>query len=220
MNYATLVKTIKSYVENDFPQSIGTDGLTSTEQIDTFIKLTEQRIYNSVQILDLRKNVTGSATASNAYMSLPTDWLASFSVASIDPSTGAYTFLYDRDVSYIREAFPIPATEGAPTHYALFDDDTMLFGPTPDQTYSIELHYFFYPETIVTASTTWLGDNFDSVLLAGCLLEAYTFMKGEPDVLEMYRERYELALGLLKQLAEGKNRQDNYTTLQTRTQVR
>lgn len=220
MNYATLVETIKGYTENDFPDTAGSGGLTSTEQLDTFIQQAEQRIFNNVQLLDFRKNVTGNVTSSNRYLTTPADWLANFSLAVIDPLTGDYEFLLNKDVSYIREAFPSPSSTGKPTHYAMFDKNTYLLGPTPDQNYSVELHYFYYPESIVTASTTWLGDNFDTVLLYGSLLEAYTFMKGEPDVIAEYQKRYDEAFAMLKQLGEGKNRQDMYRTQQVRYPVR
>ena len=220
MNYATLVSTIQAYVENDFPDTAGSGGLTSTEQIDTFIQQAEQRVYNTVQLLNLRKNVVGSASSGNKYLTVPTDWLANFSLALIDPSTGAYSYLLNKDVNFIREAFPYPTVTGAPTHYAMFDNSSYILGPTPDASYQFELHYFYYPESIVTASTTWLGDNFDSVLLYGSLLEAYTFMKGEADVLSGYQSRYENVLAMLKAYGEGKNRQDMYRTPQVRYPVR
>ena len=226
MNYDTLFETIKGYVENDFPNTswTGSDGssavtLTSTEQINTFIQEAEQRIFNTVQLLDLRKNVTGSITSGNKYLSVPTDWLANFSLAVID-ATGRYEYLLNKDVSYIRQSFPNPSTTGIPTHYAYFDENSYILGPTPDANYAVELHYFYYPESIVTAGTTWLGDNFDSVLLYGSLLEAYTFMKGEQDVITEYQKRYDEAMGMLKQLGEGKNRQDMYRTPQVRYPVR
>jgi hypothetical protein len=227
MNYTTLFDTIQGYVENEFPDTTvndssgsGTSTFTSKEQIDTFIKEAEQRIYNSVQILALRKNVTGQVTAGNRYLSTPSDWLANFSLAAIDPVTGGYEYLLNKDVNYIREAFPFPATSGKPTHYAYFDEDSYILGPTPDADYVMELHYFYYPQSIVDAGTSWLGDNFDSVLLYGSLLEAYTFMKGETDVIQNYTARYNEALALLKQLGEGKNRQDMYRTQQARVPVR
>ena len=220
MNYATLVETIQAYTENDFPDTAGSGGLTSAQQTDTFIQQAEQRIYNNVQLLELRKNVTGNATATNKYLSVPTDWLANFSLAVIDPTSGAYEYLLNKDVNFIREAFPYPATTGKPTHYAMFDQNSYILGPTPDASYSMELHYFYYPQSIVTASTSWLGDNFSSVLLYGSLLEAYTFMKGEADVLAQYQKRYDEALAQLKELAEGKNRQDMYRTQQVRYPVR
>ena len=220
MNYAALSASIQAYTENDFPDTAGTGGLTSTEQIDTFIQQAEQRIYNSVQLLDLRKNVTGNTTAANKYLSVPSDWLANFSLAVIDPVTGAYDYLLNKDVNFIRESFPYPSTSGKPTHYAMFDQNSYLLGPTPDANYSIELHYFYYPPSIVTSGTSWLGDNFDSALLYGSLLEAYTYMKGEQDVIVEYQKRYDEALSLLKTLSEGKNRQDMYRTPQVRYPVK
>jgi len=227
VNYATLFETIKGYCENDFPNTSFTDSagsgtatFTSTEQVDTFIREAEQRIYNSVQILALRKNVTGNTTTGNKYLTVPSDWLANFSLAVIDPITGGYEYLLNKDVNYIREAFPYPSTTGKPTHYAMFDDDSYILGPTPDANYEVELHYFYYPQSIVDAGTSWLGDNFDSVLLYGSLLEAYTYMKGEPEVIQNYTARYNEALAMLKQLGEGKNRQDMYRTPQARYPVK
>jgi hypothetical protein len=220
MNYATLVETIQAYTENDFPDTAGSGGLTSAEQTATFVEQAELRIYNNVQLLELRKNVTGAATATNKYLSVPSDWLANFSLAVIDPTSGAYEYLLNKDVNYIREAFPYPATTGKPTHYAMFDQNSYILGPTPDASYNMELHYFYYPQSIVTASTSWLGDNFSSALLYGSLLEAYTFMKGEADVLAQYQKRYDEALAQLKELSEGKNRQDMYRTQQIRFPVR
>ena len=220
MNYATLVSTIKAYTENDFPDTEGSGGLTSTEQIDTFIEQAETRIYNNVQLLDLRKNVTGNASSGNMYLGVPSDWLANFSLAVIDPVTGGYEYLLNKDVNYIREAFPYPATTGKPTHYAMFDQNSYILGPTPDANYNMELHYFYYPPSIVTAGTSWLGDNFDTVLLYGALLEAATYMKSEADVVAQYQNRYNEALAQLKELAEGKNRQDMYRTQQVRYPVR
>jgi hypothetical protein len=225
MNYAELFETIKGYVENDFPNTswTGSDGsstvtLTSTEQINTFIQEAEQRIFNTVQLLDLRKNVTGNMTSGNKYLSVPSDWLANFSLAVID-ATGRYEYLLNKDVSYIRQAFPNPSTTGIPTHYAYFDENSYILGPTPDSNYAVELHYFYYPPSIVTAGTSWLGDNFDSVLLYGSLLEAYTFMKGEADIIAGYQKRYDEAMAMLKQLGEGKNRQDMYRSGQARYPV-
>ena len=226
MNYDQLFETIKGYVENDFPNTSWTDSagtgtvtFTSTEQINTFIVNAEERIFNAVQLLDLRKNVTGNCTAGNKYLSVPTDWLANFSLAVID-GDGNYEYLLNKDVSYIRQAFPNPNVEGLPSHYAYFDENSYILGPTPDDNYEVELHYFYYPASITTASTSWLGDNFESVLLYGSLLEAYTFMKGEQDVIAGYQKRYDEALALLKQLAEGKNREDMYRSGQVRYPVR
>ena len=225
MDYAALFETIKGYVENDFPNTSWTDStgsgtvtLTSTEQINTFIEQAEQRVFNTVQLLDLRKNVTGNCTVSNKYLSVPSDWLANFSIAVIDGS-GNYEYLLNKDVNFIRQAFPNPNDMGLPYCYAYFDDNSYILGPTPDASYAVELHYFYYPPSIVTAGTSWLGDNFDSVLLYGSLLEAYTFMKGEQDVIAGYQKRYDEALGMLKQLSEGKNRQDMYRSGQARYPV-
>jgi hypothetical protein len=218
MNYAALVSAIEAYTENDFPDTAGSGGLTSTEQINIFIQEAEQRIYNTVQLLDLRKNVTGNVTSGNKYLSVPTDWLANFSLAVIDAS-GDYSYLLNKDVNFIRESFPNPTDTGLPEYYSFFDENSYILGPTPDANYAVELHYFYYPESIVTAGTSWLGDNFDSVLLYGALLEAYTFMKGEQDVIAGYQKRYDEAMGMLKQLGEGKNRQDMYRTPQARYPV-
>ena len=227
MNYVTLFKTIKSYVENDFPNQdwtdtagSGTTTLTGTEQINTFIQQAEQRINNTVQLPVQRVNVVGSTTANNKYLNFPAGWLADFSLAVIDPVTQAQTYLYQKDVEYIREAFPVPTATGTPSHYAIFNNVTFILGPTPDASYNMEMHYYAYPPSIVTAGTSWVGDNFDSVLLYGSLLEAYTFMKGEPDVLQNYTARYTDAMLQLKQLGEGKDRQDTYRTMQARIPVR
>ena len=226
MNYAQLFETIKGYVENDFPDQDWTDSagtgtvtLTGTEQINTFIQQAEQRIYNSVQLPVERVNVVGSTTANNKYLNFPAGWLADFSLAVIDPVTGGQTYLLNKDVEFIRESYPIPTDTGTPAYYAIFNNETFILGPTPDASYNMEMHYFAYPQSIVTAGSSWLGDNFDSVLLYGSLLEAYTFMKGETDVIQNYLGRYNEALMQLKQLGEGKDRQDTYRTPQARIPV-
>ena len=208
MTYAELVAAINSYCENSF----------ETTDVNNFIDAAEQRIYNSVQLPDLRKNVTGSVTSGNKYLAVPSDWLATFSLAIVT-AAGDYEFLLNKDVNFIREAYPNPTTTGTPAHYAQFDDTTFILGPTPDATYTAELHYYHYPESIITAGTTWLGDNFDSALLYGALLEAYTFLKGEKDVMEYYQKRYDEAFGMLKQLADGKNRRDTYRSGQLRVGI-
>jgi hypothetical protein len=227
MNYTQLFETIKGYVENDFPDQDWTDSagtgtvtLTSTEQINTFIKQAEQRIYNSVQLPVFRKNVTGLVTVGNKYLNVPTDWLATFALAVIHPVTQEQTYLLNKDVEFIRESFPPPDVLGTPQYYAIFDNTTFILGPTPDVGYNMELHYFGYPVSIVTAGTSWLGDNFDQILLYGALIEAYTFMKGEADVIGQYSKRYDESILLLKQLGEGKDRQDTYRTMQARIPVR
>jgi len=227
MNYDTLFKTIQAYVENDFPDTavIDTTGtsttLADTTQINTFIEQAEQRIYNSVQIPDLRKNSTANLTSGNQYLPVPSDWLSTFSLAVVD-GDGKYHYLLNKDVNFIRESYPNPSTTGLPQHYSQWDDAYFIMGPTPDDTYSVELHYFYYPASITVSNTgtTWLGDNFDSALLYGALLEAYTFMKGEADVQQAYQKRYDESLAMLKQLGEGKNRQDMYRTPQVRYPVR
>lgn len=209
MNYSELVAEIESYTENQF----------QVADINTFIEQAEQRVYNTVQLPALRKNVTGTMTIGNKYLTLPTDWLATFSFAAID-NDGNYTYLLDKDVNFIRQSYPSPSSQGLPEYYAQFDQNTFILGPTPDETYSVELHYYAYPQSIVTAGTSWLGDNFDSVLLYGSLLEAYTYMKGEADVIAQYQKRYDEALALLKQLGDGKNRRDAYRNGQVRDIVR
>ena len=219
MNYSQLFETIKGYVENDFPSTSFTDSagsgtatLTSTEQVNTFIEEAERRIYNSVQILALRKNMVGNTTASNPYLTVPSDWLANFSLAVIDPTSGEYSYLLNKDVNYIRQAFPSPTATGKPSHYAMFDDDSYILGPTPNLDYDVELHYFYYPPSIVTSGTSWLGDNFDPALLYGSLLEAYTFMKGEQDMMALYAQQYQMALAGMKQFGESKEVTDDYRT--------
>jgi hypothetical protein len=219
MNYAQLTAAIKGYAENDFPSTVGS--FTSADQIATFVQQAEQRVYNSIQLPALRRNVTGTATQNNKYLTLPQDWLATFSIAVIDPVTGEYEYLLDKDVNFIRQAFPFPAVTGKPTHYAQFDQHSFILGPTPDVSYPVELHYYYYPQSITTAGTSWLGDNFDSVLLYGALLEAAAFMKeSEPEIVGQYTARYNEALALLKNLGEGKNRTDAYRTGQIRVPIR
>jgi hypothetical protein len=218
MNYAQLTAAIKGYCENDFPETV--DNYTSAEQIATFVQNAEERVYNTVQLPALRKNSTSNVVPNYQYLVTPPDYLSVFSFAVID-ADGNYNYLLNKDVNYIRAAYPRANIDvGVPEYYALFDQDTFIFGPTPDAAYQVELHYFYYPESIVTAGNSWLGENFESVLLYGSLLEAYTFMKGEPDVIANYQSRYNEALALLKQLGDGKNRQDAYRSGQVRDRVR
>ena len=217
MNYAQLTAAIRGYAENDFPNTVGS--FTSADQIATFVKNAEQKIYNSVQILALRKNVTGTTTPNNKYLGAPVDWLSTFSLAVIDPVTNEYEYLLDKDVNFIRQSFPFPAVTGKPQYYSLWDENTFFLGPTPDAAYQMELHYFYYPPSIVTAGTSWLGDNFDTALLYGALVEAATFMKSDPDTLTNYTNRYIEAMSLLKQLSEGKNRSDAYRNGQIRVPI-
>ena len=233
MNYTQLSNAIKAYCENEFPQTVSS--VTSIQQINYFIEQAEQRIYNSVQFPSLRKNVTGFTTANNKYLSAPDDFLAAYSMAVIDPTTGAYEYLLNKDVNFIREAYPIPTSTGKPVYYALFgptttntnppvirNELTFILGPTPDILYNVELHYYYYPESITTAASgqTWLGDNFDSVLLYGSLLEAATFMKSDADTIANYQKRYDEALMLAKRLGDGMERQDAYRSGQVRYPVK
>jgi hypothetical protein len=216
MNLTTLRATIRAYAENDFPQTVGSGGLTSDEQVDTFIRQAEQRIYNSVQFPSIRKNVTGTTTPGNKYLATPVDFLASYSIAVIDPVTTDYEFLLNKDVNFIRAAYPKATDSGTPAYYALFDENTFILGPTPDAAYTMELHYYYYPASIVDAGTSWLGDNFDSVLIYGSLLEAASFMKSDVDTIKNYTERYGEALLLAKRLGDGMDRSDAYRSGQFR----
>lgn len=208
MDYTALKANIQDITETSF----------TDEQLAMFVQQAEQKIYNSVQIPELRKNVTGTATNGNKYLSMPEDFLYSYSMAVVDGS-GNYSYLLNKDVNFIREAYPAPGGIGLPKHYAFFDGNTFILGPTPDADYAVELHYGYYPESIVTAGTTWLGDEFDSALLNGALVEAIRFLKGEQDVVNMYNQMYVLAIGLLKNLGDGKLRQDTYRSGQVRTAV-
>lgn len=235
MTYDELYATIQSYTENQFPETYLADGsAVSTEtQINTFIKQAEQRIYNTIQFPSLRKNVTGLTTTNNKYLSCPGDFLAVYSLAVID-ATGAYEFLLNKDVNFIRQSYPSPTDTSIPKYYALFgptttnsltpvitDELSFILGPTPDAAYGVELHYYYYPESIVDAADghTWLGDNFDSVLLYGSLVEANTFMKGESDMTALYNQKYNEALAQAKRLGDGMERQDAYRSGQYRQAV-
>ncbi len=208
MNYTELKTNIEDICENTF----------TDDQLAMFSQQAEQKIYNSVQIPALRKNVTGGLAANNQYLTLPVDYLYAYSLAVIDGS-GDYVYLLDKDVNFIREAYPSSTGTGLPVHYANFDDTAFILGPTPDSAYTAELHYGYYPESIVTAGTTWLGDEFDSALLNGALVEAIRFMKGEQDMVDMYNKMYALSLGLLINLGDGKLRGDAYRSGQPRNPV-
>ena len=224
MNYTQLTQAIISYAESSEPEFVA--------NIPVFVQIAEQRVYDSVQLAYLRKNVTGTASASNKYLSTPSDFLSVYSVAIIKPN-GEYEYLLNKDVNFIRQAYPSPTDTGAPKYYAIFGPTTtpdnpptltnelsFILGPTPDISYPVELHYFFYPESIVTAGTTWLGDNAESVLLYGALREAAVFQKGEADVVAMYEQKYMESLALLKNLGDGKERTDSFRTGQVRIPVR
>ena len=217
MSYDELVTAVSDYTENTFP----------TADMNTFISQAEQRIYNTVQFPSLRKNVTGNVSTGAPYLACPADFLSAYSLAVID-GAGAYEFLLNKDVNFIRQAYPTPGSTGTPKYYALFGPQssdpkevTFILGPTPDANYSVELHYYFYPESITTVSggRTWLGDNFDSVLLYGTLVEAYTYMKGEADITGLYNTKYNEALSMAKRLGDGLERQDAYRSGQYRQQV-
>jgi hypothetical protein len=217
MNYTALSDAIQAYTENTEADFIA--------EIPVFVQQAEQRIYNSVQFPSIRKNVTGSVSTNNKYLGCPSDFLAVYSMAVVD-GTGAYEYLLNKDVNFIRQAYPVPTDTGLPRYYALFgpqsndvNELSFILGPTPDATYTVELHYYYYPESIVTASTTWLGDNFDTVLLYGSLVEAYTYMKGEQDMMALYNGKYQEALALAKRLGDGMERQDAYRSGQYRQKV-
>ena len=216
MNYAELTAAIINYSESN--------DSTFVAAIPTFIRNAEQRIYNSVQLSYLRRNATSRLTPNNKYLSAPNDFLSVYSLAVVKP-TGEFEYLLNKDVNFIRQAYPTPNDTGVPKYYAIFGPTTtsdtppvltnelsFLLGPTPNSNYIVELHYFYYPESIVTAGTTWLGDNFDSVLLNGALVEAIRFIKGEPDMVALYDKMFNESLALLKNLGDGKQRQDSYRT--------
>lgn len=210
MNYSTLTTLIQQYCEST--------ETTFVANIPTFVQLAEERVYNSVQIPAIRRNQTGTLSINNKYLTLPSDWLATFSLAVIN-TDGSQEFLLDKDVNFIRQSYPSPTDTGKPQYYAIFDANTFILGPTPDSNYSVEMHYYYYPTSIVTAGTTWLGDNFETVLLYGSLREAYTYLKGEADMMQYYDQKYQEALGLLKQLGDGKDRRDAYRSGQVRVPV-
>jgi hypothetical protein len=224
MNYTQLSANIQAYTENTESNFVA--------EIPVFVQQAEQRIYNTVQFPSIRKNVTGVMSTGNKYLACPTDFLAVYSMAVITDvtggnlNTGTYEYLLNKDVNYIRQAYPVPNDTGEPKYYALFGPQStnaaelsFIIGPTPDQNYNVELHYYYYPESIVTAGTTWLGDNFDSVLLYGSLVEAYTYMKGEADIMAFYNTKYQEALALAKRLGDGMERQDAYRSGQYRQKV-
>ena len=212
MNYTELVQQIEDTTENSY----------STDDIDSMIRRVEQLIYNTVQLPSLRKNVTGTLTNGNKYLASPGDFLSVYSLAVIK-TNGEYLYLLNKDVNWIREAYPSPTSTGLPKYYAIFgptttntdppaitDELSFILGPTPNSAYSVELHYFYLPESIVDAGTSWLGDNFDSALLNGCLVEAARFMKAEQDIIQNYDKLYVQSIALLKQLGDGKMRTDAY----------
>lgn len=220
MNYAQLSAALIAYTENQSSEFAA--------QIPTFVQQAEQRIYNAVQLANLRKNVTGNATVNNKYLQCPSDFLSAYSLAVIDGS-GNYTYLQNKDVNFIRQVYPSPTATGLPKYYAIFgprsdneDELAFILGPTPNASYGMELHYYYYPESITVAADgrTWLGDNFDSALFYGALIEAYTYMKGEQDLLNLYNQKWGEAMLLLKNLGDGKQRGDAYRDGQVKLPVK
>ena len=216
MNYTELVTAVSDYCENTFP----------TADMNTFIRQAEQRIYNTAQPANLRKNVTGDLTVGNKYLQCPGDFLSVYSLAVYPSGGGDYLYLLNKDVNFIRDAYPNPSSTGKPKHYAIFGPDsgapnelTFILGPTPDAAYKAELHYYYYPESIVTAQTTWLGDNFDSVLLYGTICEAFVYMRQEGDMVALAQNRFTQAIALYKNLADDKQRMDAYRDGQVRIPV-
>jgi len=217
MNYADLRQAIIDYTE--------TDEAIFVQNIPTFVEQAEERIYNTVQIPALRRNVTGNVTATNKYLACPDDFLSVFSLAAVD-ATGRYEYLLNKDVNFIRQAYPNPNSTGLPRYYALFGprsgnstELSFILGPTPDAAYTMELHYFYYPESIVTAGTSWLGDNYSPVLLYGALREAYLFQKGEQDLITNVEAKYNEALQQLNRLGTGLERGDAYRDGQAKIKV-
>ncbi len=215
MDYTELKANIADVTENSF----------TNDQYALFTEQAEQRIYNTVQIANLRKNVTGSLTSGNKYLEAPSDFLSVFSLAVVK-ANGDFEYLLNKDVNFIRQAYPNPNTTGVPKHYAIFgpqsnnnNELTFILGPTPNAALTAELHYYYYPESMVTAGTTWLGDNFDSALLNAALVEAIRFMKGELDMVQFYERMYAQSIALLKNLGDGKQRMDAYRSGQVRLEV-
>jgi hypothetical protein len=211
VNYSQLVSLIQEYCE--------TTEQTFVANIPTFVQLAEERIYNSVQIPAIRKNVTGTVTINFQYLSIPSDWLSTYSLAAIDPDTGDYEYLLNKDVNYIRAAYPAPTATGLPKYYAVWNDTSFILGPTPNKTYSMELHYYYYPPSIVNVGTSWLGTNYENVLLYGSIREGYTYLKGEQDIMNYYESKYQEAIAQLKRLGDGLDRQDAYRSGQVRIPV-
>ena len=198
MNYTELKTNVNDICEQTF----------TDDQLAMFTKQAEQKIYTTVSLPALRKNQTGSLTSGNKYLTVPSGFLYAYSLALISGSD--YIYLLDKDVNFMREAYPNPATTGVPVHYAIFDETSFIVGPTPNANFEAEIHFAYYPESIVTAGTTWLGTEFDSALLNGALMEAIRFQKGEPDMIATYEKMYVQSIALLKNLGDGKLREDTY----------
>ncbi len=203
MNYTELKTNVNDICEQTF----------TDDQLALFTKQAEQKIYATVSLPALRKNQTGSLTNGNKYLTMPSGFLYAYSLAIVSGSD--YIYLLDKDSNFMREAYPNPATTGVPVHYAVFDQTSFIVGPTPNANFDAEIHFAYYPESIVTAGTTWLGTEFDSALLNGALMEAIRFQKGEPDVIATYEKMYLQSIALLKNLGDGKLREDAYRNGQT-----
>lgn len=203
LNYTQLVSAIYAYLSTD-------ENGMSTDDVNTIIRQAEQRIYYEVQIPVLKKNVTGTATAGNRFLSTPSDYLATYSMAVVNNTTGDYEYLLPKEVAFLREAYPNPTYYGTPRYYALFDNDTILMAPTPDVSYTVELNYFYEPASIVDTSTSWLGNEAENALLYACLVEGYVYLKGEADMMAKYEEKYQSAIAELRVIGEGRNRSDTY----------
>lgn len=201
MNYATLSQLLQDYTQNYSSEFVAA--------IPEIVKLAEDRIYQSVQIPSLKKNSTSAFVSGNKYLAQPDDFLAPYLMA-VKSVSGVYSYLLEKEVGFINEAYPDPSITGVPRYYAIFTDDTFVVAPTPNANLEVELHYFYEPESIVTAGTSWLGDNVESVLFYGALVEAYTYMKGEADLIALYRGRYDESIARLKMLGEGMGKRDNF----------
>ena len=202
--YAELKQAIQDYTEND--------ETTFVNNLPVFIRQTEERILKNVQLNLFRKNVTGTMTSGNKYLAVPSDFLAPFSLSFID-SNSEHQFLLFKDVDYVQSFNPNPATTGEPRFYAVFDVDNFILGPTPNASSTVELHYFYRPVSLTAGSdsgTTWLSENAELAMLYGCLIEAYTFMKGEQDMQALYQQRFAEAIAGLKQFGEAKETTDEY----------
>ncbi len=211
MNYSQLVTALQDYLVNDEP--------TFVTHIPDIVRSAEEDIYFNTQLPSLRKNSTGSLTEGNQYLSLPSDFLSVYSLAVVDDDAGTHNYLVNKEVDFIREAFPDEDSQDIPAYYALFDNNTVIVGPTPDFAYTVELHYFYKPDSIVTTSTSWIGDNAPNCLLYGSLLHGYTYMKGEQDMLAVYQNEYSRALANLQTITEGRARKDTYRTPNKRVDI-
>jgi hypothetical protein len=210
MTYDELYQSIIDFTESN--------DTTFTDNIPTFVQNAEDRIYNSVLIPVLRRNVTGNMTANNKYLTCPSDFLSPYELAVVKPD-GSYEYLLQKEVSYVRQNYPDPAYSGVPKYYAQFDQDTFILAPTPSASYVAELHYYYYPESIVTLGTSWVGENFSMCLLYGSLCEANIFLKGEADLQQNYEKMFLENMALLKNYADGRTRNDNFRLTEPRIKL-